>query len=70
MSEKGVKLSVMLSVDSVEDLRRYAKAHGITMTEGIRRALGFQMFIDKEISKGSKILLEKNSGELRILTGI
>jgi hypothetical protein len=41
--------------------------HGITMTEALRRALGLQSFLDKEIAKGVKVLFERPNGTLREL---
>lgn len=66
MNEKAVKLSVMLSEDTVLEIRRLAVARGITMTETIRQALGLQAYLDKKVAGGSKVLLERD-GNLRQL---
>ena len=67
MPGKTVKLSVNLPTESVEALREYATAQGITMTEALRRALGLQKFISKEVAEGAKVLLEHKGGDIRQL---
>lgn len=67
MRNGTTKLSVNLPAESVDELRAYAKKHGITMTEALRRAMGLQKFIDQEIAEGAKVLLEHKSGVVRQL---
>ena len=67
MPSEAVKLSVNLPHPVVTALRAYASEHGITMTEAIRQALGLQMFINKEVAEGAKVLLEHKGGDLRQL---
>jgi len=62
-----VKVVVNLPAGSVEELRAHAVGHGFTMTESLRRALGLQAFLDKEIAGGSKILFEQRNGKMRQL---
>ena len=66
MANGIVKLTVNVPAESVGGLRDYAKEHGITMTEGLRRALGLQSYLDKELAKGVKVLFEHN-GKMRQL---
>lgn len=67
MANGIVKLTVNLPAESAGDLQVYAKKHGITMTEALRRALGLQTFIDEEIAKGVKVLFERANGKMRQL---
>ena len=67
MASNTVKMSVNLPKEVAEAFRAYAGSHGITMTEALRRALGLQAFIDKEIVKGNKVLFEQKSGKIRQL---
>ena len=67
-SRGTTKVIVNLPTESVELLKDYAQARGITMTEGFRRALGLQDFLADEASKGGKILIEVPDGLLRRLT--
>ena len=67
MSGVITKLSVNLPTESIERLKDYAKANNITMTEALRRALGIQCFLENEVSKGGKILIETKGGDMRQL---
>jgi hypothetical protein len=58
MSEGTIKLSVLLSTESVEQLRETAISNGTTMTEAFRQALELLFYFDKEASQGTKFLLE------------
>ena len=59
MSEGTIKLSVLLSTESVEQLRETATSNGTTMTEAFRQALELLFYFDKKTSQGTKFLLEK-----------
>lgn len=61
------KVLVNLSEEDMEKLRAFAKKHGITMTDVIRRALATEQFLDEAKDEGSQILIrdkEKNFREL------
>ncbi len=64
------KLTVNLPSESLERLRTYSEVHGITMTEGLRRALGLQDFLNKELCEGGKVLVEDKRGAFHRLTSI
>ena len=61
----STKLTVNVPTESMDELRHYSRAHGITMTEGIRQALGLLDFVDKEIQAGAKLLIEDRRGRYR-----
>ncbi len=67
---KITKVTVNLPTESVEQLRDYAEANGITRTEAIRRALGTQHFLAGEVSKGGKVLIEARNGRFRRLMSV
>ena len=64
------KLAVNLPSESVNRLRTYAEVHEITMTEALRRALGVQDFLNKELYKGGKILIEDKRGNFHQLISV
>lgn len=49
------RLSVNMNSRTAEDLRRLARARGITYTEAVRRAVEVLSFIDKEREQGNAI---------------
>jgi len=58
-----IKLTVMLSPDAVEAVRKMAKKHRCTMTEVIGTAIGYMAFlVDHE--DDHKFLLEARDGTL------
>lgn len=64
------RLTVNLPSEAVERLRTYAEVHEITMTEGLRRALGVQDFLNKELCKGGKVLIEDKRGKFHQLISV
>jgi predicted transcriptional regulator len=61
---KTIKLSVNLSTDVVDTIRRLAEKRHVTMTEVIRDAVGTEKFL--EDARGhSRFLLEDERGEIR-----
>lgn len=61
-----IKLSVILPTESVNQLRETAVSNGTTMTEAFRQALGLLLYLEREVDKGTKILL-MNKGTWRTL---
>lgn len=51
------KITVVLSREHVETLRRVSEKRGITMTEAFRRALAIEKFIDESTARGERILV-------------
>ncbi len=64
------RLTVNLPSESVDRLRVYAEVHEITMTEALRKALGTQDFLNKEICKGGKVLVEDKRGKFHQLISV
>ena len=53
-----VKLSVNLSREVVDALKRIAERDNVTVTEALRRSISTQKFIDDQQQDGAKILVE------------
>ena len=63
--ERSVRLSVNLSVESAETLRALIRRKGLTITEGIRRAIAVWKFVEDESSKGNQIAVIEHDGSIR-----
>lgn len=66
-SNKVIKMSVNLSADVVEALKKLAEKRNTTMTEVLRQAIGTEKFIDEVNQDEGKILVEDNKGRVRQL---
>ena len=53
------KVTVNLPDETIQRIRAIADKHGLTMTEAIRRAIITESYLEDQIEKGNKILLEK-----------
>jgi hypothetical protein len=60
--ERSVRLSVNLSVESAETLKALIRRKGLTITEGIRRAIVVWKFVEDESSKGNQIAVIEPDG--------
>jgi len=58
-----IKLTVNVPSESLDQLKGHSLLKGITMTEGINRALGLKNFLDDEVLKGGKILIRRRNGD-------
>jgi Ribbon-helix-helix protein, copG family len=63
--ERTVRLSVNLSVESAETLRALIRRKGLTITEGIRRAIAVWKFVEDESSKGNQLAVIEADGSIR-----
>jgi len=63
--ERSVRLSVNLSVESAETLKALIRRKGLTITEGIRRAIAVWKFVEDESSKGNQIAVIEDDGSIR-----
>ena len=63
--ERSVRLSVNLSIESGEILRTLIRRKGLTITEGIRRAIAVWRFVEDENSKGNQIAVIEHDGSIR-----
>jgi hypothetical protein len=61
------RLSVNLSPDVANALRKYVGEHGVTVTEAVRRSISLLVYIDDAVrNRGAKILISEK-GEMREL---
>lgn len=65
MAGKSIKLSANLSEEVVSALKEIADAQGVTVTEALRRAIGTEKFLQDEIAKGHKVLIEDDEKKLK-----
>ena len=63
--ERSVRLSVNLSVESAGILKGLIRRKGLTITEGIRRAIAVWKFVEDESSKGNQIAVIERDGSIR-----
>ena len=56
---------IYLSVETQDILRDLAKNQKTTVTEIIRRGIGVMQFLDRELKRGDRLLIEDVSGKLR-----
>jgi hypothetical protein len=64
-SQKPKRMSVSLAGDAARMLEDLAAAQGITQSEALRKAIATESYIREELSKGSKVLIQKPSLEIR-----
>ena len=63
--ERSVRLSINLSVESAETLRSLIRRKGLTITEGIRRAIAVWKFVEDENSNGNQLAVIEQDGSIR-----
>ena len=56
---------ISLSADITKHLALLADSQGITQAEALRKAIATEVYIQKEINAGSKILIQKSNKEIR-----
>jgi hypothetical protein len=61
------RLSVNLSPDVANALRRYCDEHDVTVTEAIRRAISLMTYVDDAVLKRDAKILIAEKGEMREL---
>jgi hypothetical protein len=59
------RLTVNLTEEDIQTLKRLAEAKGLTMTDTLRLALQTEAFIQERQQRGEKLLIEKSDGSLR-----
>jgi hypothetical protein len=63
-----VRLSINLSFETSEILKALADRKGITITEGIRRAIAIWEFVEGEIARGNQMaVIEKDETVRKVL---
>jgi hypothetical protein len=63
----SVRLSINLSPETVEAFRELTGRKGLSITEGIRRAIVVWQFMEEEISKGNQISVVERNGQTRTI---
>jgi hypothetical protein len=58
-TDQLVRLSVNLSPDVAEELKKYAGRKGISITEAVRRAIAVLNFVDDAQARGASLNLEE-----------
>ena len=54
----ATKVTVNLPDELVDELRRMAEERDLTMTQVLRQAIESERFLQDELSKGNKVLIE------------
>lgn len=62
MKAKVVRLSVNLAPDVADTLQSLARGHGVSVTEGVRRAIALWHLIATEQAKGRKVMFVQGEG--------
>lgn len=60
-----VKVSMNFSPQTIAVLRELARKSGVTMTEIMRRSIGFQRFLTQEIDAGGSLLIKDRKGKMK-----
>ena len=65
--DKGsvARLSINLSTDTADAFKELIGRKGLTLTEGIRRAIAVLQFLEDETSKGNQIAVIERDGSVR-----
>jgi len=61
----SVKMSVNLPDEAVANLRAIAEKNGITLTAALRQAIANEKFLEDEVKKDDKLLIEGPKGPPR-----
>lgn len=64
-SEQSVRLSVNLSPGTAALLRAVLDRKGLSITEGIRRAIAVWKFVEDEVERGNQLAVIEKDGEVR-----
>jgi hypothetical protein len=62
-SKEVVRLSINLASDVAGALKALSTAQGVSVTEGVRRAIALWKLVSDEVSKGNKIMVVEGEGE-------
>lgn len=59
------RLSINLSTETANAFKELIGRKGLTLTEGIRRAIAVWQFLEDETSKGNEVAVIKEDGTVR-----
>ncbi|HEY2552756.1 MAG TPA: hypothetical protein VGI64_19480 [Streptosporangiaceae bacterium] len=62
---KRVKVTVNLTEDDVDELKRQAEKDGITMTDAVRRSIAIGKLVTTAEQNGENVLIRGRGGETR-----
>jgi hypothetical protein len=63
--ERSVRLSVNLSQETAQTLRGLIGRKGLSITEGIRRAIAVWKFVEDETSKGNQLAVIERDNSVK-----
>ncbi|MFI6705156.1 hypothetical protein ACIBF7_01905 [Nonomuraea sp. NPDC050478] len=65
-AKKGfVRLSINLSTETMDILRRLIEAKGLSITDGVRRAIKVWQFVEEQTEKGNELAVIEPNGDVR-----
>lgn len=59
------RLTLRLSGEVLEAIRKIAERRGLTTMEFVRRAIGTELFLNEVLARGERILIEGRDGRVR-----
>lgn len=59
-----VKVTTNLPKQIVDDLREDAAQQGDTLTQGLKSAISTKLFLDREIRRGARLMLQEADGTI------
>lgn len=65
MAKPTRKVTVNLTQDDVDELRRQADEDGITMTDALRRSIAVGKLVNRATHNGEKVLIRGHGGDTR-----
>jgi metal-responsive CopG/Arc/MetJ family transcriptional regulator len=63
--ESSKRVNVSLPAEAISKLQEISQRRGVTMTEAIRIAINTEDYLQNEIAKGGKIIVEKPDKSFR-----
>jgi hypothetical protein len=62
-SRDVVRLSINLASDVAGALKALSTAQGVSVTEGVRRAIALWKLVSDEVAKGNKVMVVEGEGD-------
>lgn len=59
-----VRVTANLPSREIDELKKHSAAKGDTLTQGLKNAITTKLFLDDEVSKGNKVLVKRDDGDL------
>lgn len=64
-SRRSVRLAVNVSAETARIFRSLIERKGVSITEGIRRAIAVWRFVEDETDRGNKLIVQEPDGNQR-----